>query len=84
MTDYGYPISYLVLERDTPVYASDGDQIGHVHEVLYVPEKDIFDGIVCRTADGNRFVDAPEVGSIYERGVLLTITSIEAAELPRR
>ena len=84
MTDYGHPISYLVLERDTPIYSSDGEHLGHVHEVLYVPEKDIFDGVVMHTSDGARFVDAPEVGSIYERGVVLTITSVEAAALPRR
>ena len=31
---------------------------------------------------GHRFVDAPEVGEIYERGVLLTIDAAAARNLP--
>jgi hypothetical protein len=31
---------------------------------------------------GHRFVDAPEVGEIYERGVVLKIDAAEAESLP--
>jgi hypothetical protein len=31
---------------------------------------------------GHRFVDAPEVGELYERGVVLTIDSSAARNLP--
>ena len=80
--DYGSPISYMVLAEGTPVFASDGPEVGKVARVLAVPEKDIFDGIVINTSGGRRFVDAPEVGRIYERGVMLGIDSAEAASLP--
>ena len=84
MTDYGPPGSYMSLTAGTPVVCSDGVEIGRVHRVLAVDEKDIFDGIEIDTRAGRRFVDAPEVGRIYERGVLLTIDSAEADSLPPR
>ena len=42
----------------------------------------IFDGIVLRTPEGDRFVDAPEVVRITERRVTLSITAHEARSLP--
>ncbi len=44
--DAGAPISYEVLEAGTPVYSSEGRQIGSVTHVLAAPEEDVFDGIV--------------------------------------
>ena len=44
--DCGSPIAYLVLARGTAVYASDHSLIGKVQHVLFVPEEDVFDGIV--------------------------------------
>jgi hypothetical protein len=44
----------------------------------------MFDGIVFDTTagpGGHRFVDAPEVGQIYERGVVLKIDAATAARL---
>jgi hypothetical protein len=83
MDDLGGPISYLVLARNVPVFTAAGREIGRVKRVLVVREKDIFDGIVIRTDDGDRFVDAPEVSRIYERGVVLSIGDDEARRLPR-
>ena len=82
MPDYGLPTSYMALATGTPVYTTDGTEVGRVARVLAVDEKDIFDGIVIDTAQGRRFVDAPEVGRIYERGVMLGIGDDEAAQLP--
>jgi hypothetical protein len=82
MSDYGAPISYLVLEEGTPVYTSDGVELGTVKRVLAVPDDDIFDGLIVATADGDRFVDAPNVAEIYERGVVLAIASEDAHVLP--
>jgi hypothetical protein len=87
MPDLGAPISYLVLASGTPVYGSDGGQIGVVEHVLAVPEEDVFDGIVVKIHDGvfkdeMRFVDAPEVAEIHEHGVALSITTADAATLP--
>jgi hypothetical protein len=81
--DLGAPLSYKVLDPGTAVYTADGEQIGEVKRVLDVPEKDIFDGIVLKTPAGDRFVDAPEVGSIYERGVVLTLSAHDARALPK-
>lgn len=42
----------------------------------------IFDGIVIKTDNGRRFVDAPEVARITRRQVTLNIDAAAAAELP--
>jgi hypothetical protein len=84
--DLGDRISYLVLKAGVPIFSSDGEQVGSVIRAMWVQEKDVFDGIVFHTAAGHhdrRFVDAPEVGEIYERGVILTISAAEAAQLPK-
>ena len=51
-------ISYQALGRGVPVRASGGEVIGTVEHVLEVPELDVFDDIVLRTAGGLRFADA--------------------------
>lgn len=78
----GAPISYLVLAEHTPVYASGGEEIGHVEKVLAVPEEDIFDGIVIKTEHGDRFLGGDQVASIHERGVDASVSATEASELP--
>ncbi len=85
MEDLGPPASYLVLEEGVPVYSSDGQKIGSVEHVLAEPEADVFDGIVLDTSvlpGGHRFVDAPEVDRIYERGVTLKLDAAAAEQLP--
>jgi len=86
MEDLGPPISFLTLGKGVPVFSSDGDEIGEVEYVLSVPEDDIFDGIVLDTSalpGGHRFVDAPEVATIYERGVVLAIDASACERLPK-
>ena len=86
MEDLGPPISYLTLRRGVPVFSSDGEGLGRVVRVLSAPEANMFDGIVIDTKagpGGQRFVDAPEVGDIYEGGVVLKIDAAEAALLPK-
>ncbi|HLM51601.1 MAG TPA: PRC-barrel domain-containing protein [Solirubrobacteraceae bacterium] len=80
--DLGDPISYLVLAEGTPVLTSDGERLGEVRRVLAEVEEDIFDGLIVRTGDGDRFVDADQVGRLYERGVALPFSREEAAHLP--
>ena len=82
MDDEGHQIGYQALPRGVPVVSSDGVEIGTVHRVMDNAREHIFDGIVIRTKDGRRFVDAPEVAGIAERRVTLTITAEEARELP--
>jgi hypothetical protein len=82
MDDEGLQIGYKALPRGVPVHTSDGERLGTVHRVLDNAREHIFDGLVVSTADGRRFVDAPEVARIAERRVTLTIGAAEARELP--
>jgi hypothetical protein len=85
MDELGDPISFLTLEKGVSVYSSDGTEVGEVEYVLSVPDDDIFDGIVLDTSSlpgGRRFVDAPEVAEIYERGVVLSIDAAACERLP--
>jgi uncharacterized protein YrrD len=83
--DPGLPISYEVLDPGTPVYSSDGEQIGEVAHVLYVPEEDIFDGIVIvehESHDWHRFADADDVEAIHEHAVTLKLDATACSDLP--
>jgi hypothetical protein len=81
--DEGLPESWEALEPGTPVLASDGTLVGEVKEVLAAPEEDIFEGIICKTEHGDRFVDWEIIGSMHERGVDLKIDGpAAAANLP--
>ena len=87
MEDLGHPVSYLAAKRGTPVFSNDGERVGRVAKVLAAPEAHMFDGIIFETSwgpGGRRFVDAPEVGEIYERGVILKIAAAEVEALPKR
>jgi hypothetical protein len=85
MEDLGSKVSYLVAKRGIPVFSSDEVNLGTVVEVLDAPEADIFDGVIFDTTKnrpgGHKFVDAPEVEGIYERGVILMIDAATAAKL---
>lgn len=87
MDDLGAPLSYLVLQKGVPVNSRDGERLGRVTRVLSAPEANMFDGIIFDTKTGpggHRFVDAPEVGSIHEHGVVLKIDAAEVESLPKR
>jgi hypothetical protein len=91
--DLGNPISYLGLEPNTPVFSSDGDQVGVVDHVLEDDREDVFDGIVIahhpehhhllRHEDPHTFADRDLIAAIHERGVTLNISTDDAAQLPR-
>jgi uncharacterized protein YrrD len=85
MEDLGAPASFLTCAEGTPVYSSDGEKLGEVEHVLADTDSDIFDGIVLDRSvlpGGHRFVDAAQVDSIYERGVVLAIDAAAAESLP--
>jgi hypothetical protein len=85
MQDLGEPSSYLAVKKGIPVYSSDGEELGHVVKVLSAPNLDMFDGVIFDTTPslpgGHRFVDAPEVGEIYEGGLVLKIDAAAAEKL---
>ncbi len=86
MDDLGDQISYLTLGRNVPVFSSDGVKVGRVVKVMSEPAVDMFDGIIIDTTagpGGHKFVDAPEVGEIRERGVTLTIDAAAVEQLPK-
>jgi hypothetical protein len=85
MEDLGAPASYLTLSDATAVYSSDDQHLGKVEHVLADPDVDVFDGIVLDRSvlpGGHRFVDADQVASIHERGVVLSIDAAAAQGLP--
>jgi hypothetical protein len=86
MDDLGEQISYLTLGHNVPVFSSDGQRVARVVRVLSEPATDMFDGIIIDTTSGpggHKFVDAPEVDEIRERGVVLKIDAAEVARLPK-
>jgi hypothetical protein len=83
--DLGAPASYMTLEEGADCYSSDGQHVGKVAHVLADPDLDVFDGIVLDKSvlpGGHRFVDADQVGEIYERGVVLKVDAAGAEALP--
>ena len=80
--DDGLAVHYTALQRGTPVFSSDDEEVGTVDQVLDNYREHIFDGLVIATPSGERkFVDAPEVERTAERAVTLNITAAECAEL---
>ncbi|HEV3001073.1 MAG TPA: hypothetical protein VGW75_10085 [Solirubrobacteraceae bacterium] len=77
-----HAIGYQVLPRGTPVVAADGQEVGTFDRALHHGREHLFDGMVIRTEDGRRFVDAPEVARITNRRVTLSIDSAAVRELP--
>ena len=83
MADDGNAIHYTAVARGTPVYASDGVEVGAVDQVVDNYREHILDGIVIVTPDGElRFADGPEVARTAERGVTLTLDSTQVSALP--
>ena len=81
--DDGQAIHYAAVARGTAVYSSDGVPVAKVDEVVDNYREHILDGIVIESPKGKLlFVDAPEVARTAERGVTLTITAEQVAQLP--
>jgi hypothetical protein len=80
--DEGHPVHYSALSPGTPIYSSDGVEVGRVRSVLDNRKEHIFDGLVFADSAGKlRFVDAPEVARTAERAVTLAIDAEEAGRL---
>ena len=84
MTDADdYAISYKVLKPGTPVKSADGIELGKVRGVEEAKREQIFDGIVVDTAEGQKFIDAPEVARITEQAVTVTFDAADLAKFAR-
>jgi hypothetical protein len=83
MVDEGHAVHYSAVRRGTPVYSSDGVEVGKVDAVVDNYREHILDGLVIEDFDRElRFVDAPEVARTAERAVTLSIDAAAARELP--
>ncbi len=82
MADADHPIAYTALQPGTPVQTSDGYHFATVNAVLVDEKVSVFDGIVVQTTEGERFVDADQIGSIYTTHVRTTLSAEQAANLP--
>jgi hypothetical protein len=81
--DDGTAVHYAAVPKGVPVYSADEHMVGTVVEVLDNYREHIMDGVVFDDQEGvRRFADAPEVARTAERGVTLTISAAEAAQLP--
>lgn len=83
LTETADPVSWLLIERGWKVVASDGTEIGKVHEVIGDKGKDIFDGLSISTGllGRPRYVPAERVKSIFEGRVELDLEPAEAERL---
>ena len=77
-----YPIAYTALVPGTPVRTSDGQVFATVRSVLVDEKVAVFDGVVIETAQGTRFVDADQIGTIFNTHVRTTLSAEQAAGLP--
>jgi len=80
--DDSTPISYLALEPGARVETSTGNVIGTVEHVMQIPEEDLFDGIVVKTAHGLRYVERDQIAEITRSYVRCSLTDEEAEGLP--
>ena len=80
---HDHPIAYTALRPGTAVQTSEGNQFATVHAVLVDEKVSVFDGIVVETAEGTRFIDADQIGSIYATYVRTTLSADQAANLPQ-
>ena len=84
--DLGSPISYEVLTPGTPVYSTDGEEIGKVSHVLAAEDLDVFDGVIIGEhafGEEHRFADADDIEAIYEHGLVLKLRRAECEALPK-
>ncbi len=80
--DDGIAVHYSTIAKGTPIYGSDGVEVGKVVSVSDNAREHILDGFVFEDAQGEtKFVDAPEVQRTFERAVELNIDSAAAAKL---
>ena len=82
MADADDPIAYTALQPGTPVQTNDGSPFATVQAVLVDELVSVFDGIVVETTEGERFVDADQIHSIFTTYVRTTLSAAQAANLP--
>lgn len=71
------PISWKTVRADTPVFSSDDEEVGTVHEILGSEQADIFHGIVVRTGllGKDVMVPAQEVTQLADKRIDLSLSA---------
>jgi hypothetical protein len=80
------PISWRAIGHGMPVYAVDGQLVGHVDELLGSDEKDVFHGIVLRLqAEAARRVDiaSDDITAISRQRLVCSWTPGEIVLMPQ-
>lgn len=72
------PVAWIMIEPGWKVIASDGSEVGRVHEVAGDKNVDIFDGLVLSS---KKYVPAEDVGAIYEDEVHVELTMDQVERL---
>ena len=77
------PVSWFVIEQGWSVVDVNGEEVGHVDEVVGDSGNDIFNGLAVATSvlGRPRYVPAEQVASIVEDSVQLTITKDQLEHL---
>ena len=77
------PVSWLVIEHGWDVVASDGTQVGTVHEVVGDTGTDIFNGLAVSPGllRSSKYVPAERVGTIVDGRVELDLSAAEFERL---
>jgi uncharacterized protein YrrD len=77
------PIAWPALQKGTPIFTSDGEEIGKVSRVIADEQKDIFSGLTFRSGllDAARFVPADLVSELTDGAVHLAIASDDVGRL---
>jgi uncharacterized protein YrrD len=75
MTESEEPIAWSALDKGTPVYSSDGTELGKVAAVIADEQKDIFSGISLNPGlfKDERFVPADLIDRLTTDAVYLNI-----------
>jgi hypothetical protein len=83
-SDDEQPVSWRAIAADTPVFASDGSQVGKVREVLGGDQEDIFHGVVVDLPGiGNEaMLPAAHVVRITDQRIESDLTAEEIKSLP--
>ena len=76
------PIAYEALTKGIPVLMKDGVELGTVEHVLADSSLDLFDGIVVKTPNGNRFLTADQVGLITTVAVHAKVAGADELQAP--
>jgi hypothetical protein len=76
------PVSYEGVPHGTPVLSSSGLEFGTLAKVLEIASEDVFDGLIVKTHDGERFVDRDQISQITTKFIKCDLDDAAVAQLP--